>query len=140
MRTWEMSTLLAIELRSGSGLPTTDTLAIRTGTLGNLPRESGWNHAGFISWSGEPSQSVAQAHRGWLPMVVQHVVASIAALDRPCVLYDQVRARHRCAGHGVRADDLHQGAPLRLTLTIFRGDQNRVVYELGDLSACGSDQ
>ena len=27
----------------------------------------------FISWSGEPSQSIACALRGWLPLVVQHV-------------------------------------------------------------------
>jgi len=27
----------------------------------------------FISWSGEPSRSVAQALRDWPPMVVQHV-------------------------------------------------------------------
>ena len=27
----------------------------------------------FISWSGEPSRSIALALRAWLPMVVQHV-------------------------------------------------------------------
>jgi hypothetical protein len=27
----------------------------------------------FISWSGEPSQSVARALHGWLPRVVQHL-------------------------------------------------------------------
>jgi DNA-binding GntR family transcriptional regulator len=30
--------------------------------------------------------------------------------------------------------------PLRLTLTIFAGDRNRVVYELGDLDAYDGEQ
>jgi hypothetical protein len=30
--------------------------------------------------------------------------------------------------------------PLRLTLTIFAGDRNRLVYELGDLTAYVADQ
>jgi hypothetical protein len=35
----------------------------------------------FISWSGEPSRSIAKALRKWLPMVVQHVDAWMSDED-----------------------------------------------------------
>jgi hypothetical protein len=35
----------------------------------------------FISWSGEPSRSIAQALGDWLPMVVQHVEAWMSDMD-----------------------------------------------------------
>jgi hypothetical protein len=38
-----------------------------------MSQESGGNMRVFISWSGEPSRSIALALRAWLPMVVQHV-------------------------------------------------------------------
>ena len=35
----------------------------------------------FISWSGEPSRSVARALHGWLPRVVQHLEAWMSNED-----------------------------------------------------------
>jgi len=46
-----------------------------------------------------------------------------------------VRRHRRRARPGLCAHLLHQGAPVRLTETIFAGDRNRLVYELGDLGA-----
>jgi hypothetical protein len=57
----------------------------------------------FISWSGEPSRSVAQALRDWLPMVVQHVEPwmSDEDIDSGGRWNDQVAAELEKADYGI---------------------------------------
>jgi hypothetical protein len=57
----------------------------------------------FISWSGEPSRSVAQALRDWLPMVVQHVEPwmSDADIESGRRWNDEVAAELEKADYGI---------------------------------------
>jgi hypothetical protein len=57
----------------------------------------------FISWSGEPSRSVAQALRDWLPIVVQHVEPwmSDEDIESGGRWNDQIAAELAAAAYGI---------------------------------------
>jgi hypothetical protein len=57
----------------------------------------------FISWSGEPSRSVAQALRDWLPIVVQHVEPwmSDEDIESGGRWNDQIAAELEAAAYGI---------------------------------------
>ena len=78
----------------------------------------------FISWSGEPSRSVAQALREWLPMVVQHVEPwmSDADIESGRRWNEEVAAELEQADYGI------------ICLTTANIDRPWVLFEAGALA------
>jgi hypothetical protein len=78
----------------------------------------------FISWSGEPSRSVAQALREWLPLVVQHVEPwmSDADIESGRRWNEEVAAELELADYGI------------ICLTAANIDRPWVLFEAGALA------
>jgi hypothetical protein len=80
----------------------------------------------FISWSGEPSKSIARALREWLPTVAQHV--------KPWMSDEEIKSGTRWNDQVARAlDDTDYGV---VCVTRVNQHQPWLMFEAGALAKC----